>query len=247
MEDQECKCYNVLSTKTLLHKGQIFDILAAFLKKEKESQLHHHYPSSLTTEEGDEEGDHDQHHHQQLDRDLIREKAVWNELRQWANELMEGDECISSKKRARKTIEAWKAQQERPDDKNRSYLKGEEPADDARSDRSFPHSTIQTDSVDEDNRLISKGLIKVETMESTGRAEVSIVGRSAAASFVDHVESDLDDIEDTKHKKIDSKEAKRARKKEKKQAKKAKKEAKKKVKEESKKRKHREVAVKMEE
>jgi hypothetical protein len=258
MEDQECKCYNVLSSKALPHKGQVIDILASFLKKDKECQLNFYSSSSpsLTEEEGNEEGDdHDHIRFQQLDRDFVREKASWNELRRWANELLEegDDEQNLSKKRIRKPIEDWKEQGQQSlvdnNDKDRFNQEGGEAAaaDQHKRHRSFSKSENQADNVEEDNRMISKGLIKVEAMESTGRAEVSIVGRSATQSFEDHIQSDMDDIEDTTNKKFDSIEAKRARKKEKKQAKKAKKEAKKMMKESKKKRKRQEVAVKLEE
>jgi hypothetical protein len=261
MEDQECKCYKVLSTKPLTHKGQIFDMLASFLRKDRESHLHLHHSSSFTTEEGDEDKGHDQHlHHHlnELDRDLIRERASWNELRQWANELIEeeSDETNSSKKQVRRLIEAWKDQQQQeqtpqqPLSYNDRYehKRGEAP-DDVRSRLYFPPGDNQSEIVHEENQKICRGLIKVEAMESTGRAEVSMVGRSAAELFEDHLENDLDDsIEDERQlKKLEAKATKRAQKKEKKQAKKAKKEAKKKAKEDSTKHKRHKVAVKMEE
>jgi hypothetical protein len=199
----ECKCYKVLSTQPVSDKYEVFDLLHKFLQSDKERQL----SKSSSLQGGGEE------------RDLVREKASWNELRRWANALIDGDDDENLDKRKRRTlINDWVN-----DQRHSSY--DDDPGNDA--------------VVMDENRVLSDGMIKLETTEMTSRAEVSIVGRGLNESFVDHDPFELDGIDDARKKK-ESREAKQARKKAKKEAKKAKKEAKKmekKEKKESKKRK----------
>jgi hypothetical protein len=235
LEDQECKCYKVLSTKPLSEKGQVFDILASFLRKDKDRQ-------SSTQPIEDDDGD-DQNDSNLWGRDLVREKASWNELRRWANELLstedgsDNDRNTNKKRPRRAPIEAWtRDKRARTPSGEDTTLGGSDVMQrdvDSDEDKKDRIKIKEEENMQEESRITTNGMIKAETMESTGRAEVAIAGRSAGQSFEDHVQSDLDDIEEAR-KQMESKEAKKARKKEKKEAKKAKKEAKKKAKKEKK-------------
>ncbi|KAG7367600.1 hypothetical protein IV203_030271 [Nitzschia inconspicua] len=257
-DDQECKCYKVLSTKPIPNKAQVFDSLASFLRKDKERQLNSFQIGDDSDNDDDEEEMEDDGKQSNVwGRDLVREKATWNELRRWANELLLEDGSRSTKdtgkgKRERTPIAEWtkkKRARSRSDvDEEGDKSDGTGNDKDVDSTNGSPVKNKVGMNAHDDRRITSTGMIKVETIESTGRAEVVIVGRSAEESFEDHVQSDMDDIEEAR-KKLETKEAKKARKKEKKDAKKAKKEAKKmakREKKESKKRHRDETPVKEE-
>ena len=188
-QNQECKCYKVLSTKPLADKNQVFDMLATFLKNDRKRQ-------QLAAAGGDP----------------VREKASWKELRRWANSLLTETDSgsKSSKKRKRQPIDDWVHDFDNDDNE---YEEG----------------------LEEEQRMITDGIVKMESAEATGRAEVAIAGRSADESFVDHVSDEV--VSSDNAEQSETKEERRARKKAKKEArkeKKAKKEAKKRAKKEKK-------------
>lgn len=84
-QNQECKCYRVLSVKPITDKNQVFDMIATFLQNDRQRQL------------------------SSIDEDQVRTKASWNELRRWANSLLtesDGAEDNGNTKK-RKPIEDW--------------------------------------------------------------------------------------------------------------------------------------------
>ena len=193
-QNQECKCYKVLSVKPITDSDQVFDMLSAFLQKDRKRQ-------QSAAAEGDP----------------VREKSSWKELRRWANSLLTENETSN----------------------NNNNIKKRKPIDDWVND--FGQTDDQDDYEDEfeeGQRLISDGIVKLESAEATGRSEVAIAGRSADESFVDHVSDEVDNgASDAEKDKAETKEERRARKKAKKEAKKekrAKKEAKKLAKKEKK-------------
>jgi hypothetical protein len=177
-QNQECKCYKILSVKPITDKQQVFDMVAKFLQSDRQRQQ------------------------SAVGEDRVREKASWNELRRWANSLLTENDCVEDigNTKKRKHIEDW-----------------------------VDH-TIQFDEegyeekIEDEQRRTSEGIVKVETTEAMRSSEVAIVGRSAHATFVDHVSKETyDGSSDVEQNERESKEERRARKKAKKEAKKAKK------------------------
>jgi hypothetical protein len=69
----ECKCYNVFSSKPITNKYKVFDVLQRWLKNDKSRQL------AMASSKLDHE----------QDQDVVRDKLIWNEMRKFANSLVD--------------------------------------------------------------------------------------------------------------------------------------------------------------
>ncbi|KAL3921842.1 MAG: hypothetical protein SGILL_002534 [Bacillariaceae sp.] len=105
-QNQECKCYKVVSVKPIADKEQVFDMLATFLQNDRK-----HQQSTITHDDG------------------VRQKASWNELRRWANSLLtehdDGDESNRGNEKRRRPIDDWKHDQHDSDDEDEQEYEDE--------------------------------------------------------------------------------------------------------------------------
>mmetsp|Transcript_3368 Transcript_3368/g.5338 ORF Transcript_3368/g.5338 Transcript_3368/m.5338 type:complete len:246 (-) Transcript_3368:268-1005(-) len=215
----ECKCYNIISTKPITSKYKVFDILDEFLQKDKERQLS---PSSSLF------------HNNNTTTDHVREKASWNELRRLANSLIDEDpKRIPISNDWIVMNDEDNTQNNMSNQNSNSALELNTNANTTNiistSNSSSNNNGSNNQNLSNANQILS-GMVKVESATGTNinRAPVMIAGRGLDESFQDDPSFALADIEDARKEMMNEKQAKKAKKEKRKEAKKAAKKAKKK-------------------